>query len=44
MGTVVEVKKDLAKTLPKKFGVAFDGWSEHGVHYLAVFAVGDFSQ
>jgi hypothetical protein len=43
MGTVVEVmEKYLAKKLPKKFGVAFDGWSEDGVHYLAVFAVGDF--
>ena len=42
MGTVVEVKKDLAKKLPKKFSVAFDGWLEHGVHYLPVIAVGDF--
>ena len=33
---------DLEKKLSKKFGVAFDGWSEHGVHYLAVFALGDF--
>ena len=40
MGTAVEVmEKDLAKKLPNKFGVAFDGWSEHGVHYLAVFTV-----
>ena len=45
MGAVVEVmEKDLAKKLHKKFGVAFDKWSEHGVHYLALFAVGDFSQ
>ena len=43
MGAVVEVmEKDLARKLPNKFGVAFDGWSEHGVHYLAVFAVRDF--
>ena len=40
VGTVVEVmEKDLAKKLLKKFGVAFDRWSEHGVHYLAVFTV-----
>ena len=39
-GKVME--NDLAKELPKKFGVAFDKWSEHGVHYFAAFAVGDF--
>jgi hypothetical protein len=43
MGAVVEVmEKDLAWKLPNKFGVAFDGWSEDGVHHLAVFAAGDF--
>ena len=43
MGAVVELmEKDLEWKLPRKFGAAFDGWSEHGVHYLAVFAVGDF--
>jgi hypothetical protein len=43
MGAVVELmEKDLAHKLPKKFGFAFDGWSDHCVHYLAVFALGDF--
>ena len=32
--------KDLAMSLPVKFGVSFDGWSEFDIHYLAVFAVG----
>ena len=41
MGATVEVlENDFKKSLAKKFGIAFDGWSEHGVHYLAVFAVG----
>jgi hypothetical protein len=26
--------------LTTKFGIFFDGWSEFGVHYLKVFAVG----
>ena len=30
----------LVKQLPRKFGLAFDGWSDYGVHYVAVFAVG----
>ena len=41
MTKIVQViELDLAKTLPKKFGIAFDGWSEFSIHYLAVFAVG----
>ena len=41
MTKIVQViELDLAKTLPKKFGFAFDGWSEFSIHYLAVFAVG----
>jgi hypothetical protein len=41
MSATVEVMENNLKTkLLKKFGVAFDGWSEFGVHYLAVFAVG----
>jgi hypothetical protein len=38
--TVQVVEKVLTKSLPVKFGVSFDGWSEFGTHYLAVFAVG----
>ena len=42
MHATVEVTEEfLKKKLPKKFGIAFDGWSQDGVHYLAVFAVGD---
>ena len=41
MTKIVQViELDLAKTLPKKFGIAFDGWSELSIHYLAVFALG----
>jgi hypothetical protein len=31
---------ELSRSLPKQFGISFDGWSEFGVHYLAIFAVG----
>ena len=34
------MKADLKKQLPKEFGLAFDGWSEFGIHYVAVFAIG----
>lgn len=37
---VRQMEFDIMKQLPKKFGVAFDGWSDKGVHYCAVFAVG----
>jgi hypothetical protein len=34
------MKVEVARDLPTKTGLAFDGWSDAGVHYLAVFAVG----
>jgi hypothetical protein len=34
------IELDLAKILPKKFGITIDGWSEFSIHYVAVFAVG----
>ena len=41
MTKIVQViELNLAKIVPKKFGIAFDGWSEFSIHYLAVFAVG----
>ena len=41
MHQCVEVMEtNFRKSLPKKFGVALDGWSDSGVHYLAIFAVG----
>ena len=41
IGKTVEIMENyLEKTLPKSFGITFDGWSEFGVHYLGVFAVG----
>ncbi len=29
----------MAEILPEKFGIAFDGWSEDGEHWVAFFAV-----
>ena len=41
MDLLVQVLEyDITKTLPDKFGISFDGWSEGGAHYLAVFACG----
>eukprot|EP00957_Ditylum_brightwellii_P172637 13142090-Ditylum_brightwellii.AAC.1 len=41
MGKTVEmIEEELSKTLPWQFVIAFDGWSEFGVHYLGGFAVG----
>jgi hypothetical protein len=41
MEKIMAVMKDeIARELPRKTGLAFDGWSDAGVHYLAVFAVG----
>ena len=41
MTKIVQViELDLTTIFPKKFGIAFDGWSEFSIHYLAVFAVG----
>jgi uncharacterized membrane protein len=41
METTVDIaKKEIQQALPKQFGITFDGWSDQGVHYLAVFAVG----
>ncbi len=41
MEKIVKImEKDLEKLLPNKFAISIDGWSEHGVHYLAIFAVG----
>jgi hypothetical protein len=37
---VLEMQRRFSKSLPRHFGISFDGWSEFGVHYLAVFAVG----
>jgi len=34
-----EVERQVTKVLPTKFGLVFDGWSQHSVHFLAVFAV-----
>ena len=34
------MQRRFSTSLPRHFGVSFDGWSEFGVHYLAVFAVG----
>jgi hypothetical protein len=34
------MEEDLTKKIPAIFGVSFDGWTEFGVHYLAVCAVG----
>lgn len=34
------MEKDTTKVLPARFGVMFDGCSEHGKHYVAFFAVG----
>jgi hAT family C-terminal dimerisation region len=38
--TVAIAEKELQDIFPESFGIAFDGWTEHAVHYLAVFAVG----
>jgi hypothetical protein len=32
------VMEDLKKELPDKFGLIIDGWTENGIHVLAVFA------
>ena len=41
MTKIVQViELDLAKILPKKFGIALDGWSGFSIHYVAVFAAG----
>jgi hypothetical protein len=41
MDCLVQVlEANITETLPERSGLAFDGWSENGVHYLAVFAVG----
>jgi hypothetical protein len=41
MSATVEVMDaNLNNQLPKKFDLAFDGWSKFGVHYLAVFEIG----
>ena len=32
-------EKEIAKELPNKFAIAFDGWSSHGEHYVGVFAI-----
>lgn len=34
------LEEDITRILPSKFGLMFDGWSEDGVHYIALFAVG----
>ena len=34
---VVECK--LARLLPEKFAIAFDGWSKNRIHFLAMFAI-----
>ena len=40
MSATVEVMDgDLNNQFSKNFGLAFDGWSKFGVHYLAVFAI-----
>lgn len=38
--TVQVMEQDIGKRLPPKFGVTIDGWSDYGMHYLGVFAVG----
>ena len=37
----VRVEKDIAKELPKIFGLGIDGWSDMGTstHYMAIYAV-----
>lgn len=35
------VEKIVANTLPEKFGIVIDGWSDGNVHYIAIFAVFD---
>ena len=37
---VLQMQLEFSKSLPIQFGISFDGWSEFGIHYLAVFAVG----
>jgi hypothetical protein len=36
-----EVEKTIARILPEKFVLVFDGWSCNFVHYVAIFAVFD---
>jgi hypothetical protein len=38
---VQEVESKLIESLPKRFGICIDGWSDMGVHYLSVFAILD---
>ena len=33
------VNGKIKKILPKSFGIAFDGWTETGTHYVAVFSL-----
>jgi hypothetical protein len=35
---VVVVEKELAKALPSKFGIYFDGWTHKKLHYLGIIA------
>ncbi len=36
-----KMEEELRTTLPQKFGIIFDGWSEGNDHYLALFAIYD---
>jgi hypothetical protein len=33
-----QVEEKIAKSLPEKFGIIIDGWSEGSTHYIALFA------
>jgi hypothetical protein len=35
--TAKVVERKLAKRIPDKFGIVFDGWSMGGEHYIAIF-------
>ena len=36
---VVEVEDSIMENLPRRFALAFDGWSEDSTHFIGIFAL-----